>query len=192
MTVTTKTYPLPPVGEREVLRYAGCRAADEATAALLQACIAETAEKVSARACMVTMPVLTEGNVCCLGEWRVTSASLAKLLANCREAVVFAATIGVEMDRLIAKYSRVSPSRAVMLQALGAERIEALCDCVSADCGATTARFSPGYGDLPLEAQRALFRLLQPERNIGLCLNDSLLMSPTKSVTAIVGRGGNK
>jgi hypothetical protein len=188
MTVVTKTYPLPPVDEREVLRYAGCRTADEGTSALLRSVLAEAANAVSPRACFVALPVAVSGNVCRLGEWEIPSASLARLLADCREAVVFAATVGVELDRLIAKYSRVSPARAVMLQAFGAERIEALCDAVCADCAGATARFSPGYGDLPLAVQQDIFRLLQPERKIGVCLNDSLLMSPTKSVTAIVGR----
>ncbi len=187
MTVITKTYPLPLVDEQEVLRYAGCRTADEATRALWHACLAEAEKHVSPRACFAVLPVTVTGNVCRLGDWDITSASLAALLADCREAVVFAATVGVELDRLIAKYSRLSPSRAVMLQAFGAERIEALCEAVCADCGAVTARFSPGYGDLPLTFQREVFRRLQPERHIGLCLNDSLLMSPTKSVTAIVG-----
>lgn len=191
-TVFTKTCPVPPVDEREVLRYAGCREADEATAALLAACVAETAEVVSPRVCWCELPLTVEGNVCTLGEWQVTSASLAKCLANCRRAVVFAATVGVELDRLIAKYSRLSPARAVMLQACGAERIEAVCDAFCTACGACTPRFSPGYGDLPLAAQRDLFALLQPARKIGLCLNDSLLMSPTKSVTAVVGIGGGE
>lgn len=188
MTTVTKTYPLPLVDEREVLRYAGCRTADEGTSALLRSVLAEAANAVSPRACFAAFPVVVSGNVCRFGEWQVTSDSLARVLADCCEAVVFVATIGVEMDRLIAKYSRVSPARAVMLQALGAERIEAVCDAVCADCKSTTMRFSPGYGDLPLTVQREVFRLLQPERNIGVCLNDSLLMSPTKSVTAIVGR----
>ena len=48
-------------------------------------------------------------------------------------------------------------------------------------------RFSPGYGDLPLEAQESVFKALDCHRKIGLALNDSLLMSPSKSVTAIVG-----
>jgi len=187
MTVITKTYPLPSVDEQEVLRYAGCRTADEATCALLHACLAEANECVSARACFAVLPVTVAGKTCRLGEWEIPSASLAALLADCNEAMVFAATVGVELDRLITKYSRLAPSRAVMLQAFGAERIEALCEAVCADGGAATARFSPGYGDLPLTAQREVFRLLQPERRIGLCLNDSLLMSPTKSVTAIVG-----
>ena len=50
-------------------------------------------------------------------------------------------------------------------------------------------RFSPGYGDLPLSLQRDIFRVLDCPRKIGLTLNESLLMSPSKSVTAIVGLG---
>ena len=50
-------------------------------------------------------------------------------------------------------------------------------------------RFSPGYGDFPLEAQESVFKALDCHRKIGLALNDSLLMSPSKSVTAIVGLG---
>ena len=48
-------------------------------------------------------------------------------------------------------------------------------------------RFSPGYGDLSLDFQREIFRLLSPERNIGVTLGERLLMSPTKSVSAIIG-----
>lgn len=189
-TVLTKTYPAPPVDEREVLRYAGCRTADDATAALLRDCVTEAVNSTAFRVCWRELPLAVEGAMCTLGGWQVASAALARHLGSCPRAVVFAATVGAQFDRLIEKYSRVSPARGVMMQALGAERIEALCDVFCAELGAGTGRFSPGYGDLPLESQRDLFALLQPERRIGLCLNDSLLMSPTKSVTAIVGIGG--
>lgn len=184
--VLTKTYPAPPVDEREALRYAACREADPATLALLRECVAEAADKVVPRVCWCRLPVTVTGTACCIGPLQWRSAALAAQLAGCTEAVVFAATVGVEIDRLITKYSRLSPARAVLLQAFGAERIEALCDAFCAEQGGTL-RFSPGYGDLPLAAQRDIFRLLQPERRIGVCLNDSLLMSPTKSVTAVVG-----
>ena len=52
-------------------------------------------------------------------------------------------------------------------------------------------RFSPGYGDLKLEHQKDWFRLLDISRQIGIELTDSLLMVPTKSVTAIIGIGGD-
>ena len=48
-------------------------------------------------------------------------------------------------------------------------------------------RFSPGYGDLPLEFQRDFFRILRPQRRIGVTLTDACLMVPSKSVTALVG-----
>ena len=79
----------------------------------------------------------------------------------------------------------------MFFQAIGAERIESLCDAFCAEREAEglrlRPRFSPGYGDLPLELQRDLFRGLDCSRKIGLTLNESLLMSPSKSVTAIAG-----
>ena len=109
--------------------------------------------------------------------------------------VIFGATVGLEADRLIKRYSRLDTARAVMLQAIGAERIEALCDAFCADIEENVAerglftrpRFSPGYGDLPLEIQRDFVRVLDCRRKIGVTLNESLLMSPSKSVTAIIG-----
>ena len=50
-----------------------------------------------------------------------------------------------------------------------------------------TPRFSPGYGDLPLEVQKDVFRILECGVRIGISLNESLLMTPSKSVTAIFG-----
>ena len=48
-------------------------------------------------------------------------------------------------------------------------------------------RFSPGYGDLPLEMQREVCAVLNMPKEIGVSLTDTLLMTPSKSVTAIVG-----
>ena len=53
--------------------------------------------------------------------------------------------------------------------------------------GVIRPRFSPGYGDLPIEIQKDIFRALDCPRRIGLTLNENLLMSPTKSVSAIIG-----
>ena len=79
-----------------------------------------------------------------------------------------------------------------MISALGSERIEALCDKFNKDFEfenevSLKPRFSPGFGDLSLMIQKDIFAVLDCPRKIGLSLNDSLLMSPTKSVTAFVG-----
>jgi hypothetical protein len=47
-------------------------------------------------------------------------------------------------------------------------------------------RYSAGYGDLFLEAQKAMHRLLQLDR-IGIEITESCMLSPEKSVTAITG-----
>lgn len=190
--VLSKTYPEPPFCEKEILRYAGCREADEEVRTLLQACIREAEGRFSYKVCYRIAPVTVEEGVCDFGAFRLPSKHLAANLSGCKEVLLFAATVGVEMDRLIAKYGRISPAKALLFQAIGAERIEALCDAFCKEMAKETGanlrpRFSPGYGDLPLEAQKDLFAVLDCGKRIGLSLNDSLLMSPSKSVTAFAG-----
>ena len=194
LVVRSKTYTLPSVDEREVLRYAACQTPDEGVLALLSECERELDGKLSCKVCWSEFPLQVHGERCEFGAFSVSSFALAKRLAGCEKAVAFCATVGIEVDRLIAKYGKLSPVKALLFQAIGAERIEALCEQVCEDLrqsyGEVTARFSPGYADLSLESQEKLFRVLQCEKQIGVCLNNSFLMSPSKSVTAIVGIGG--
>ena len=187
---------LPPANEREVLRYMGVTgSADGSVLELMHAALVESAPVWTPRVCSREILIRREGDLLGIGTAQVHSVSLSKALCGCERAVLFAATVGLGIDRLIAAYSRTSPARAVCLQAVGAERIEALCDvfCTGlseeyAGQGVTLRpRFSPGYGDLPLELQADIFKLLDCQHQIGLTLNDSMLMSPSKSVTAIVG-----
>ena len=202
---------------------------------LMQKCIDEVRGRLTYKVCYRDLPLLIQGDVysgelqstisekeegqekfsdftkpvCDFQYIQVSSRDLAKNLQACDKVILFAATIGVEIDRLIGKYSRISPAKALMMQAIGAERIESLCDvfcedmenaCIEHDSvlkegvsrqsqGAhcLRPRFSPGYGDLPLEVQKDIFKILDCPKQIGLSLNDSLLMSPSKSVTAFVG-----
>lgn len=190
--VYTKTYGAPPFNEKEALRYAGCKKTDESIRALLAACFEEATDKLIYKVCYRELPVVITDDHCDFGLFQMSSRGLAKNLQGCERVILLAATVGVEFDRLIAKYSRLSPAKALLLQAIGAERIEALCDTF---CGSlaketdlqTRPRFSPGYGDLALAEQKKIFSVLDCEKRIGLFLNDSLLMSPSKSVTAFMG-----
>ncbi len=192
--IEVKTYALPPVEEQEVLRYAACREASADVAALAQWAADTAAPALQGRVCWRESEVQVTGDRVCLGGAVWTSQKLAQHLAGCGKAVVFAATVGLELDRLIVRYGHLSPAKGLMLQALGAERVEALCNTFNEEIktryGSTQPRFSPGYGDLPLTAQREIFEMLECPKRIGLFLNESLLMSPTKSVTAIIGIGG--
>lgn len=191
----SKTYNNIPFCEKEILRYAGCKQADTETLELLNSCINIVKDKLSYKVCYRELPLTISGDVCDFGVFSVNSKDLANNLSGCERVILFGATIGVETDRLIAKYSHISPSKALMLQAIGAQSIEALCDAFCRDIEKqyempTRLRFSPGYGDLNIELQKDIFAVLQCEKRIGLTLNSSLLMSPSKSVTAIVGIGG--
>ncbi len=190
--VLVKSYAAPAFCKKEILRYAGCKDATLETLALCDECIKEAEGSLVYKVCWCELTVTTDGGVCDFGNFRVISHSLAQNLKDSQRVIVFAATVGVEIDRLIAKYGRLSPSKALMLQSIGAERIEALCDAFCEDYSKTfnkvlKPRFSPGYGDLPLETQKDIFALLNCSKLIGATLNDSLLMSPSKSVTAFAG-----
>ncbi len=194
-TVISRSFDPPPFSPKEILRYAGCKGENGEVLRLMEECIKEAENKLSYRVCFCKMPVSIREKEICFGAFSFTSVSLAKNLENCKEAVFFAATVGIELDRLIERYSRISPTKALLMDAIGAERIEALCDAFCQKLAdearkSLAPRFSPGYGDLPIEVQKDVFSLLGSEKRIGLVLNDSFLMSPSKSVTAIVGLRG--
>lgn len=194
-TLLVKNYSEPPVNRKEILRYMGCKEPDSQVLTLMEASLEEALPKMTYKVCFRRFDVNVNGDDIDLTFTKIHSPSLAKNLNGCGSAVLFAATVGIETDRLIAKYSRISPAKALCFQAIGAERIESLCDVfngeIAGEAGAqglfTRPRFSPGYGDLSLEVQKDFFRVLDCPRKIGLSLNESLLMSPSKSVTALIG-----
>lgn len=193
--VFVREYSAPPYDEREVLRYAGVRGEAPEAVELMRNCLNEAREVFSYRVCFAEFLVSECGGELDLGFCRTASCDLKKALKGCESIILFAATVGVGIDRLIARYSALSPSRSLMFQAIGTERAEALCDAFCRDIedekreagAALGRRFSPGYGDLPLELQRDIFAVLDCPRKICVSLGDSLLMSPSKSVTAVIG-----
>ena len=122
------------------------------------------------------------------------SHTLSARLAGCHAAFLLCATIGIEFDFLQRRHSVLSGANALILQAIGAERIEAYADqCEEVMRGELqpgeelVERYSPGYGDFPLAAQLEFFSILDPSRTIGVSLTDTNLMVPSKSITAIIG-----
>lgn len=188
--ILVKHYLNLPVNLKEVLRY--LKAPDEESVPGLLDCIKLAGPSTSFKVAYGRFPIVISGSTIDFGVMKAESKKLAETLSGCSTAYVFAATIGARFDQLIEKYKRISPTKSLIFQALGAERIETLCDEFCDDIKrkeerSLTMRFSPGYGDLDLSFQKEIFRVLNPAKNIGLTLNDSLLMTPGKSVTAIFG-----
>ena len=177
------------IDRREVWRYAGYPggppASDPVLNAELESVLDECGSIFRYAVCWLRIPLSAQS-----GSSELPFDPNAAFLDGCGEAVLMAATVGLEPDRRIARYEKTHPVRALLLQAFATERVEALCDMFCGEFGkdeSVTRRCSPGYGDFPLERQREMVRILDTSRQIGVTLNESLLMSPSKSVTAVFG-----
>ena len=185
------------VSRAEVYRYLGYRGIvpDEAVRARVEECLERVLSvsecRFAARRLDVVFP---EEGVCDFGEMRVCSRDLARNLTGCVRAYLMVATIGIGVDRLIARANVSDVTAAAIYQAAGAAVVEAWSDEVNGKLLAEARedglfgrpRFSPGYGDFSLEHQRDFSRILGMPR-IGISLSESGLMVPQKSVTALIG-----
>ena len=179
-----------PFDRREIFRYAGMPVPSENDTlnTILDDCLREAEQMIRCRGVWrivsVDIPFLKEAG----------SRSTERFLAGCREVILLAVTAGREGDRFIARNQVRSPLHGLMAHAIGTERVETACDAMCEELDAlfpgelTDGRFSPGYGDLPLRLQRDFFDLLDCEKYLGMSLMSSLLMSPSKSVTALIGK----
>ena len=116
-----------------------------------------------------------------------------KMLAECGTAVLMVCTLGAEFDRMEREWQARDMARAAVLDACGSAWTEAACDAAEEEIRNRfpgmylTDRFSPGYGDLPLSLQADFLRALDAGRKLGITANESFLMLPSKSVTAVTG-----
>ena len=116
-----------------------------------------------------------------------------KMLAQCHRAALLACTLGARFDLALTAVQARDMARAVILDACGSALVEQGCGEAEKELSARfpgrylTDRFSPGYGDLPLELQRDICAVLDTPRRLGLHVTESLLLNPVKSVTAVIG-----
>lgn len=181
--------------QKEALRYLGAAGADGA----LRQAMAEAAAWLEAHVAprwiyRVFHLTAAEGGVTLEGAGVTLTGRLAKtMLADCRQAVLLACTLGQPWERLMREEQARDMARAVMLDACASAYVEAGCDAAQAEIAARmpglylTDRFSPGYGDLPLSLQPSILRALDATRRLGLYATETHLLLPQKSVTAVLG-----
>lgn len=185
----------------EVLRYLGRRgqSVPPELDALVADCMAELDGKSAPRKVCAMLPLRPEPGGLRVGGTALLlpGADIRRHVRGCNEAVLFAATLGVGVDNLIRRWSYTDLTRSVVLDACATEAIEAFCDEAEADLRrqlaergqGLTSRFSPGYGDLPLDVQPLLLSVLDAPRRIGLTCTERHILLPRKSVTAVLGVG---
>lgn len=183
------------IDRSEALRYLRSREdisiADDLTAA---------ADKIlaiaapAAAAALLPLCRQEDGQLVC-GGLALPGRAIARHLASCDRCMLLAVTLGFAVDRHISAEGQASPYRALLLDACATTAVEDLADHASErarvlllnELYSVAPRFSPGYGDLPLALQPKLLELLDARRLLGLTVGSSLMLSPIKSVTAIIG-----
>jgi hypothetical protein len=186
------------IPEKEVYRYLGYMGhkPDEADVTRIAEGIKKTEALAAPKACYGLFDIEIKGENVVLPYGEIHSKSLAAWCEGCSRAYIFAATIGAAIDRQIKTASVRSMSEAAILQACGAACVEEFCNILNEKLNRESEekghknvkRYSPGYGDLELtENQKGVFSILNPAKYIGLSLMDTCIMSPEKSVTAIIG-----
>ncbi|GAB4126878.1 MAG: vitamin B12 dependent-methionine synthase activation domain-containing protein [Ignavibacteriales bacterium] len=117
-------------------------------------------------------------------------------LRNAEQIAVFAATIGIGFDRLIATYKEKDLLDTFLIDTIGSELVEMVGDYLEEKLKEIVGdknisnRLSPGYCGWNISEQQKLFSLLS-ENYCGISLNQSSLMSPVKSISGIIGIGKN-
>ena len=180
----------------EVLRYMGCppEKADGFLRAQVEACARELLGSIRPRWSWREVEIaLEEGGVRLAGGLLLPGEDLKAHLTGCDRAAIFCATLGAEADALIRRTERLDMGRALTLDCCASAAVEEVCDQIEGELQGKFPgcsfpfRYSPGYGDLPLEVQGPLLELLDAPRRVGLCATQTHLLTPRKSVTAILG-----
>lgn len=183
------------IDRREIFRYLNCPTPGETENNILDMAINKTSEYVNGIVAYTEFPVSIDNNSINLGFAVIESQHLAINLNGCSSIILFAATIGHNFERQIKRYSATDPAMASFVNAFGAERVEAVCDEFNemiakekAEEGKTLRpRYSPGYGDVSLSLQKDIMIALDCQKNLGIVLDEHYFMTPSKSVTAIIG-----
>ena len=199
------------------LGFRGFTEIDENMSSMIDSCIAEMQAEITPREIHKVFPITWSGaagdgtadetagdacetagddkTVCEFAGITVNGGNLVRNLKGCHEIVMMAVTIGQGPDRLVRRAEIRDMLKAYIYQAVGAAMAESWCEEVNALIKEEAAkrnlftrpRFSPGYGDFPLSVQKDFERILAMPKSIGVSLSESLLMTPTKSITAVIG-----
>ena len=182
------------IDRKEVLRYLRTYSGveDEALLSLIEACTEKAYRSVTPKTIYEVFPCEVHESGVSIGGIDFKSRHLAQTLSGCKQAVVFAATLGTEADRLLRTAKAESTAELMIYQAVLAAMVEEVCDNLESSIRQTLSctlrrRYSPGYFDLALESQKDFFKLIDITKRIGITLTENMLMIPSKSVTGFIG-----
>lgn len=136
-----------------------------------------------ARVALVGAPLVLEGR------------AIAEHLRGARKVALLACTLGAPSEREVRKHAALGPTDGLLYDAAASALVEAAADAAEEAIAKEAAaqglhagsRFSPGYGDFPLDVQPAFLAALDASRRIGVQVTKGNLLVPSKSITAVMG-----
>lgn len=183
---------------KEAIRYLGYgnHAVDDQTLSLIQEVFTELDQIAEKRIVYRIFDIVhvSEARIK-IEQMEIESRSLGRNLKGCKKVLMLGATLGVGVDLLMKRYSCTQIAKAVVMQACAAAVLEEYLnewqekkkEELHSEGWYLRPRFSPGYGDFPLKHQKDMLGMLEAAKKIGLTMTDSSMLSPTKSVTAVIG-----
>lgn len=187
------------INKDEVLRYLGYKnqIIDEKIILIIDECIEEVKKTINPRVVYEYKDIkILDEEVEILGTNLVLiGKDINKHLYNSQKCVLMAVTIGNEIERKTRLYEKTNLTKALILDSCATTAVEEICDIIEEEVRKNagndnkdiTFRYSPGYGDLPLDVQNSFLRALDAQKKIGLTVSENNLLFPRKSVTAIIG-----
>lgn len=187
---------------KEAIRYLGYKnhRVDKNTLELIGESFQELDSIATKRMIYKNSTLNMDKNYIYIANMKIESNDLRKNLLGCEEVIILGATLGIQVDYLIHRYTKNEIAKAVVLQACAAAYLEEYLDSWQEEKRVEYGiegkylrpRFSPGYGDFNIKHQENIIRILDSAKTIGLSMTESYMLTPTKSVTAIIGIGKEK
>lgn len=195
------------INPKELYIYSGYDAKTTPSAevlSLIDECVAEVKDAAELRAILKWCPITHKKDESgkeilgefSIGDFEIKSDALGKNLSGCKDAILVGATLSPSVDLLLHRYAKLQVAKSLLMQATAAAYIEAYLDEIQRVIkkriepeGLTLRpRFSPGFADFTTDYQPAFLRAINAEKNLGITLaNNSNMMVPSKSVTAVIG-----
>ena len=189
------------VEKSEVLRYLGHNGQkiDNDLNSKINQCIKETKNKIDTKYVYQIYDIKKDLNLNTVQfentNLILKSKDISELLRDCDKCVLMCATLGFNIEKNIRRYSYNNLTKGIIIDACATTSIEEVCDLVqdsildkvAKEEKSLTMRYSPGYGDLDISANRDILNVLDAHRKIGVTVTNTGIMIPRKSVVALIG-----
>ncbi len=185
------------IDQKEALRYLGYvgNKPEENIQKILNECESNVLDIIDPRYIYKCFDIISNKDKIVLDNCKLelTGNDIVNHLKGCTKVILMCATLSINIDRFIRVTQITDMTKAVIIDSLASVAIEKICDNIQDNIMEEfsgyfqTYRYSPGYGDFPIEIQKDFLSVLDAPKKIGLTSTDDCILTPKKSVTAIIG-----